>query len=200
MTASRMTPKVQNLTTFSKVVSRSSQAGRSLPAAESTAISCRRLPDPCPLAQPDQTNGASEVASVVDAFLTHAMREFIRGDDQASADDALDQASRGGHTPLSADDALEVDVGVEHLTRGGADGVALEQDLLEADAQDQAQAQDEQQDNHAHDAGERHVPQPLPTTRAVHDRRFVERGIDVQQRGEEDDGGVASLLPDQLCG
>ena len=64
----------------------------------------------------------------------------------SGADDALDQASRGGDTPLTADDALEVDVRVEHLTRRRTDRVALEQDLLEADRQDQAEAQDEQQD------------------------------------------------------
>ena len=61
----------------------------------------------------------------------------------------LIKPGRGGDPPLAADDALVVDVGIQHLAGRWPDGVALQQDLLEADRQDQAEAQDQQQDGHA---------------------------------------------------
>src|SRR5438876_11702742 len=108
------------------------------------------------------------------------MRKLVSADDQNGAKDALDQASGGGNAPLAADDALEVDVGIEHLARRWADRVALQQDLLEADRQRQAEAQDEQQDDHAQNAGQGDVPQALPSSGAVHDGSFIERSLNVQ--------------------
>ena len=58
---------------------------------------------------------------------------LFAADDQDRAEDALDQARGSGDTPLPADDALEVDVRVQHFTCRGANRVALQQDLLEAD-------------------------------------------------------------------
>ena len=126
------------------------------------------------------------------------MGELVGGDDQHRPDDALDQAGRGRYAPLSADDALEIDVRIEHLTGCWADRVALEQNLLEADCESQAQAQDEQQDHHAEYPRQGDVPQPLPASGAVHHRGLIQGGFDVQQRGQEDDRGIARLLPDQL--
>ena len=50
------------------------------------------------------------------------------------------------------------------------------------------------------DARQGDVQQPLPASGAVHDGRLVQRRLDVQQRRQEDDRGVASLLPDELRG
>src|SRR5579859_6514864 len=152
-----MTVKTPILTTFSRLFSRSSQAGRPSPmASDWTAISCRPplVPSPDGAKRNRSTvcasNGRRGRSSVVDPFLSHPVREFIGSDDEEGADDALDQASRGRDAPLTADDALEVDVRIEHLACCWTDRVALEQDLLETDRQDQAQTQDQQQDDDAH--------------------------------------------------
>ncbi|MFF4796575.1 hypothetical protein ACFY2M_44835 [Streptomyces sp. NPDC001276] len=81
------------------------------------------------------------------------MRELVGEDDHDEADDALHQTGGGGHAPVAVDDAMEVDVGVEDFGGVPAEVVALEEDLLEADRQDVAEAQAEQRDHHGSDAG-----------------------------------------------
>src|SRR5215470_5947695 len=111
------------------------------------AISCRRLPGPFPdgaersRSTDVPSNGTWVQSSVVHTLLSHSVGELVGRDHEAGADDALDQARCRGHTPLPADDALEVDVGVEHFARCRADRVTLEQDLLEANRQDPEEAQ-----------------------------------------------------------
>src|SRR5919199_3415553 len=134
-TAKMTTAKTAILTARSSMFSRSSQAGRS---TAPDSITSRPLPGPSPFAP--RTSGrrcASDGRSRVHAFLAHPMREFVRGNDERGADDALDQTRGGGDAPLTADDALEVHVRVQHLTRRRTYRVALQQDLLEAHGQDQ---------------------------------------------------------------
>src|SRR5438045_3099744 len=109
------------------------------------------------------------------------MRKFVGADDEQGADDAFDQASRGGDAPLAADDAFEVDVGVEDFAGGGTDRVALQQNLLEVAGQRQTKTQDQQQDGDAENAGDGDVPQARPAASAVNDGSLVQRGLDVQQ-------------------
>jgi hypothetical protein len=48
------------------------------------------------------------------------------------------------------------------------------------------------------DGRQRHVPQPPSPAGAVERRGLVELLVDLGQRGQEDDGGPAALLPDEL--
>ena len=70
--------------------------------------------------------------ALVHPLLAEHVRELVRPQDEREADDALDQAGRGGEAPVAVDDALVVDVGVEDLGGVGPDRVALQDDLLEA--------------------------------------------------------------------
>src|SRR5919199_1791849 len=197
-TAKMTTAKTPILTARSSMFSRSSQAGRS---TAPDSITSGPFPGPSPLAQRTSSRHCTaDGRSRVDPFLAHPVREFVGSDHQGGADDALDQTRGGGDAPLTADDALEIHVGVQHLTRRRAYRVALQQDLLEAHRQDQPEPQDQQQHRHAQDAWQGDAPQPLPPSRPVDNRCLVQGGVDVQQRRQIDDGGVAGLLPDQLGG
>src|SRR5919197_640698 len=117
---------------------------------------------------------ASDGRSRVHTLLAHPMREFVGCYDQSSADDAFDQARGRGDTPLTTDDALEVHVRVQDLTRRRTDRVALEQNLLESDRQDQAEPQDKQQHGDPQNAWQCNAPQPLPASGAIDDRGLIQ--------------------------
>src|SRR5216684_1125587 len=79
-TAAMTTTKTQILTVFSKTVSCSSQAGRSLAVPRATpapaSITSTRLPGPCP-ARRACDGSASHGGSRVHAFLAHAQLEEL---------------------------------------------------------------------------------------------------------------------------
>ncbi len=81
-----------------------------------------------------------------------------------------------------------------------ADGVALDQELLEPDGQGVAEPQDQHQHDHPAQARQRDVPHPPEPPRAVCGRGLVQLAVDRAQRREEDDDPPARLLPDRLRG
>ena len=77
----------------------------------------------------------------------------------------LTRPTAARHAPVAAEDAVVVDVGVEHLAGVQADRLLLQDDLLEADGQRVAEPQDQQQDDDAAQARQGDVPQLPPAGR-----------------------------------
>src|SRR5699024_11091222 len=83
--------------------------------------------------------GSQKVRSLgppaVDAVLTEEVGDLVGQDDEDGADDTLGETCRGTDRPVATDDAGVVRVGVQHFGGVRADGVALEDELLEADGE-----------------------------------------------------------------
>ncbi|VXB08991.1 hypothetical protein MICRO8M_100241 [Microbacterium sp. 8M] len=138
------------------------------------------------------------LATGVHTFLAEQMSDLVGAEHECEPDDALHQPDGGGGTPLPVLDAVVIDPGVEHFARTGADVVALQHDLLESHGEDAAEVQDEQQDDHGHDPGNRDRAHALPWAGSVDRRSLVQLLIDVHQCREEDDRAPSRVLPGRL--
>ncbi|BCJ57600.1 hypothetical protein Jiend_10220 [Micromonospora endophytica] len=128
------------------------------------------------------------------------MRDLVRAQHENRADQALDQSHRRRHAPVAADDAAVVDVRVEHFGGLQADLPLLQHDLFEADGEHVAEFEDEQQYDDRPDRRQGDVPELAQPTAAVDGDRLEQFQVDPGDRGEEDDGPPAGVLPDRLRG
>ena len=86
------------------------------------------------------------------------MRDLVGDEDQSEPDSGLEETCRGAKAPLLRNDGLVVNIRIENFRRLPTDGLALEDVLLEADAEPVAQTKDEQQYGDRPDSRQGDVP------------------------------------------
>src|SRR5690625_7360591 len=90
------------------------------------------------------------------------MRELVRAQHQDHADHSLQESGGSGVAPVAVLHARVIDEGVQDLSAARADGIPLQDQLLEADGQRIAEIQDQQQHDHRPHPRQGDVPDPAP--------------------------------------
>ena len=134
----------------------------------------------------------------VDALVAQPPDNRVGADNQEQPDDAFEDANSHSHAQVPPEDAVGIDIGVEHLPDVEYQRVDHEKHLLEVDADDPAQPQDQQHHDDVPNGRQGHAEDLPPSAGAVDSCRLVQFGRNAGYGGKEDDGAPARVFPDIL--